>query len=252
MQKNVNVTERQAKILAAIVREYSNNGQPVGSEEIQDKYNFGVSSATIRNEMAALEKIGFIEQPHTSAGRVPTDAGYRYFVNELMKRFELSLREQKALREQLVQLAAEHQEFSKRIARLLAQKTEQAAFALLPEEAAAAGLSNLLQNSGNVAREEMVEMVQFFENIDEHAANMLTKFFNEKPEALIGREHNLPQISDYSLVVSKVTLPDGKTGLIGIIGPKSMRYDRNISVVEYFTKFLSSGLAVILIMHWRF
>lgn len=249
MQKSI--TERQAKILAAIVREYSNTATPVGSEEIQDKYNFGVSSATIRNEMAALERIGFIEQPHTSAGRVPTDAGYRYFVNELMKRFELSLKEQKTLREQLVALQTEHQEFGKRIARLLAQKTEQAAFALLPEEAAAAGLSNILQGS-TVDREGLVEVVQFFENIDEYAANMLTKFFNDKPEALIGREHHLPQISDYSMIISKVTLPSGKQGLIGIIGPKSMRYDKNISVVEYFTKFLSSGMAIVLLMHWRF
>lgn len=249
MQKSI--TERQAKILAAIVKEYSNTGQPVGSEEIQDKYNFDVSSATIRNEMAALEKLNFIEQPHTSAGRVPTDSGYRYFVNELMKRFELSLKEQKLLREQLLALQAEHQEFGKRIARLLASKTEQAAFALLPEEAAAAGLSNILQTS-NADRQEMVDVVQFFENIDEHAGNLLTKFFADKPEALIGREHHLPQISDYSMIVSKVTLPDGKRGLIGIIGPKSMRYDKNISVVEYFSKFLSSGLAIALLIHWRF
>src|SRR5882724_10554343 len=95
-----NITERQAKILAAIVKEYSNSGEPIGSEEIQDKYNFDVSSANIRNEMAALEKSGYIEQPHTSAGRVPTDIGYRYFVSELMKRFEMSIKEQKLLRQQ--------------------------------------------------------------------------------------------------------------------------------------------------------
>ena len=250
------ITERQARILAAIVKEYSNSGEPIGSEEIQDKYDFGVSSATIRNEMVALEKSGYIEQPHTSAGRVPTDIGYRYFVSELMKRFEMSLKEQKLLRQQLSELHQEHQEFGKRIARLLAQKTEQAAFALLPEEASSAGLSNIFQSASfqntNAGKQDMVEMVQFFENIDEYAGKMLTKFLSEKPEALIGSEHHLPQISNYSLIVSKVNLPDGKTGLIGIIGPKSMRYDKNISVVDYFSKFLSSGMAIALLIHWRF
>jgi|SRR5579872_2464844 len=248
MQKAL--SERQAKILAAIVKEYSNSGSPVGSEEIQDKYNFDISSATIRNEMAALEKARFIEQPHTSAGRIPTDSGYRYFVNELMKRFEISLKEQKLLRQQLLELQTEHQEFGKKIARLLASKTEQAAFALLPEEAAAAGLSNILQSAED--KQGMIDVAEFFENIDEHAGRMLIKFFTDRPETLIGSEHHLPQISDYSMIVSKFRLPDGQKGLIGIIGPKSMRYDKNISMVEYFTKFLSSGLAIALLIHWRF
>src|SRR6266481_6810731 len=122
------ITERQGKILAAIVRQYSDSGAPLGSEEIGEKYNFKVSSATIRSEMSALEKLGYIEQPHTSAGRVPTDVGYRYFVNELMKRFEISLREQHALQIQLQVLQRQHQELGRNISKLLAQKTEQAAF----------------------------------------------------------------------------------------------------------------------------
>ena len=250
----MSITERQAKILAAIVKEYSSNGQPVGSEEIQDKYNFGISSATIRNEMAALEKLNYIEQPHTSAGRVPTDIGYRYFVNELMKCFELSIKEQKAMREQLVFLQRQHQELGRNIARLLAQKTDQAAFALLPEENSSgtgsgfssAGLSNILQNS-DLDQQGLINIVQFFENIDEYSDKMLAQIFQERPEALIGKEHRLPQISNYSLVVTKVNLPDGQSGMIGIIGPKSMRYDKNLSILEYFAKLLSGGLLILLI-----
>jgi transcriptional regulator of heat shock response len=250
-QQASSITERQARILAAIVKEYSESGQPVGSEEISQKYSMQISSATVRNEMAALEKMGYIEQPHTSAGRIPTDFGYRYFVNELMKRFELSLKEQKLLRGQLLSLAEEHQELGKRIAKILAQKTDQAAFALLPDQSSATGLSNILQSS-NLEKSEIASVVNFFENIDEYAQQMLADSFPEQSETLIGHEHNLPQINDYSLIISKLNLPDGKRGLIGIIGPKSMRYDKNISVVEYVAKFLSgSALLVILISSFR-
>lgn len=242
------ISLRQAKLLAAIVKEYSNSAQPIGSEEINQKYKFGISSATIRNEMMALEKMGYIEQPHTSAGRVPTDLGYRYFINELMKRFELSLKEQQILRQELLSYQERAQELSRGIAKLLADKTDQAAFALLPEETSATGLSNILQRS-NLDKKGMVEVVQFFEDIDEYADQMLTNFFKEKPEALIGKEHQLVPLQNYSLIVSKVDLPSGKKGLIGILGPKSMRYDKNMSLVEYVAKFLSSGGALLLLIH---
>lgn len=243
----VELTERQAKILAAIVKEYSNQAQPVGSEDLNNRYNFNVSPATIRNEMMALEKLGYIEQPHTSAGRVPTDKGYRYFVNQLMHRFELSLKEQKLLQAQVNALQAQHQELGKNISKLLAQITDQAAFTLLPDEVSATGLANILQDS-NLDKTGIIEVVQFFENIDEFADKMLTKFFADKPEALIGAEHHLPHISNYSLVISKIHLPSGKNGLIGIIGPKSMRYDKNMTVVEFVAKYLSVGSSAAMVL----
>ena len=241
------ITERQAKILAAIVREYADNAEPVGSEEINAKYNFNVSPATIRNEMSALEKMGYIEQPHTSAGRVPTDFGYRYFVNELMKRFEISLKEQNALKQQLLQLQNQNQETGRNIAKLLAQRTDQAAFALLPEETSVAGFANIISNP-NADQETIAEVAQFIDDIDQHAQRMLGNFLASRPAALIGSEHHLPQISNYSMVVSEVHFANGKKGIIGIVGPKSMRYDKNISMVEYIAKLLSGGLLVTLLL----
>lgn len=243
------LSERQAKVLAVIVKEYSNSGEPVGSDEVSQKYKLNVSSATIRNDMAALEKMGYIEQPHTSAGRVPTDLGYRYFVNELMKRFELSIKEQRELRIHLRTLQQQHQELGRKISRLLAEKTDQAAFALFPEESSAAGLTNILQQANLTDKSDIMEVVNFFENIDEYAQKMLTTFFADKPETLIGKEHHLANISNYSLIVSKVALPEGKSGLIGIIGPKAMRYDKNITLVDYVAKVLSgsaTGLVLLL------
>ncbi|MDX1622238.1 MAG: hypothetical protein R3320_14670, partial [Nitriliruptorales bacterium] len=75
--------DRKVRILRAIVTEYVANGEPVGSRRVVEVARLDVSAATVRNEMAALEELGYIEQPHTSAGRVPTDRGYRYFVDDL-------------------------------------------------------------------------------------------------------------------------------------------------------------------------
>ena len=80
---------RKQKILEAVVLDYIETAEPVGSRTISKKYNLGVSSATIRNEMADLEEMGLIEQPHTSAGRVPSEAGYRYYVDYLMAQSDI-------------------------------------------------------------------------------------------------------------------------------------------------------------------
>jgi transcriptional regulator of heat shock response len=256
---NIEPTSRTAQILAAIVREYANTAQPVGSAEITAKYKLKVSPATIRNEMAVLEKSGYIEQPHTSAGRVPTDKGYRFFVNELMRRVEMSAREQQLLRGEILQLQQKYQELGKEmsrsLARLIASKTDQAAFALMPEDSFSAGFSNILMHPG-VDKNELVEVSEFFENIDQRSEGMLHKYLTGKSETLIGAELTagdskklgFPQIpKNYSMIVSKVQLPSGKEGVIGIVGPKSMRYDKNISMLDYIAKLLSGGLLMTLV-----
>lgn len=89
--------ERKQKVLRAIINDYISTAEPVGSRTIAKKYDLGVSPATIRNEMADLEELGYIEQPHTSAGRVPSDRGYRYFVDCLMKKQQLTTDEEKKI-----------------------------------------------------------------------------------------------------------------------------------------------------------
>ncbi|MFR8976261.1 MAG: heat-inducible transcriptional repressor HrcA, partial [Eubacteriales bacterium] len=87
------MNERKRKILHTIINEYVTNAEPVGSRHIAKNLDLGLSSATIRNEMADLEEMGYLEQPHTSAGRVPSDKGYRFYVNELMNGYEVSQRD---------------------------------------------------------------------------------------------------------------------------------------------------------------
>jgi len=89
--------ERKEKVLQAIIKDYISTAEPVGSRTIAKKYNLGVSPATIRNEMADLEELGYIEQPHTSAGRVPSERGYRYYVDCLMNKKKLNKEEERTI-----------------------------------------------------------------------------------------------------------------------------------------------------------
>ena len=85
MVESGGLDKRKAYILATVVYEYIATAEPVGSQVLTQKYNLGISSATVRNEMAELEASGYLTQPHTSAGRIPSDAGYRTYVDQLMQ-----------------------------------------------------------------------------------------------------------------------------------------------------------------------
>lgn len=240
------ISQRQAKILAALVKENCDTGLPVSSKELVDKYHFGLSPATIRSEMVELEKGGFIVQPHTSSGRVPTDKGFRYFVNVLMEKVKLSVKEQARLRMEVLQLQTVNVEIGRRLAKLMSKTTDQASFALFPEEVSTVGLSKILDNP-TLPPADAKEIVEFFDNIDEYAEKMFKDYDEAKPKAVIGKEISLSKNSDYSMIVSGLKLPSGKKGVIGLVGPKSMKYEKNLSFMEYITKLLGGGAAVILL-----
>jgi transcriptional regulator of heat shock response len=246
MDTKADLTHRQAKILAAIVKENCDTGMPVASRDIVEKYDFGLSPATIRNEMQELESNGYIAQPHTSAGRVPTDRGFRYFVNELMDKVQLTLKEQASLRQEVMKLQMINAEVGRRLAKLLAAHTAQASFAILPEEISAVGLSNILENK-QLPAEDAHEIAQFFDHLDEYAESMLQDYADEEPQAFIGKELKLSKRSDYSMIVSGVRLPSGEKGVIGVIGPKSMPYQKHMSLLDYLAKIIGGGAAVALL-----
>lgn len=246
------ITTRQAQILAAIVKEYSSAGKPVASEELLQKFPFKVSSATIRNEMKALEEMRYITQPHTSAGRIPTDKGYRFFVNKLMRHMELTSAEQLRVKRELSRLKSQYMELGRGISKLLAETSEGAAFALLPaspqggpESVGISGLSKMVEQSDSP--EEIKEIAEFLDELEERGPSLVAKDSGHV-ETFIGREAPLPVKADFSLVVTRIKTPDGKTGLIGIVGPKRMKYERNVSLLEYVSKLIAGGLGVYLII----
>ncbi|MEU0534286.1 heat-inducible transcriptional repressor HrcA [Amycolatopsis tolypomycina] len=126
-----NAEERRFEVLRAIVADYVSNQEPVGSKAIVERHNLGVSSATVRNDMATLEEEGYITQPHTSAGRVPTDKGYRLFVDRLSEIKPLSTAERRAITT-FLDSGTDLDDVLKRSVRLLAQLTRQVAVVQYP------------------------------------------------------------------------------------------------------------------------
>src|SRR5437899_12018265 len=126
------LTVRRQRLLRFIIDEYVTTAQPVGSNALVEKYGLPVSAATIRNEMARLEDEGYIAQPHTSAGRVPTDMGYRYYVEALMEEEALPEELQQTIRHQFHQAARELEEWARLAAAILAARVRNAAIVTTP------------------------------------------------------------------------------------------------------------------------
>lgn len=123
---------RKQKVLLAIVHDYIATAEPVGSRTVAKKYKLGVSPATIRNEMADLEEQGFIEQPHTSAGRIPSERGYRYYVDFLMRKQELSKEEEELIRQEYKDKVRDMGQVINKTGLLLSQLTHYTAMVLTP------------------------------------------------------------------------------------------------------------------------
>lgn len=134
MKEPGSLDKRKAYILATVVYEYIATAEPVGSQTLTQKYNLGVSSATVRNEMAELEAGGYLVQPHTSAGRIPSDSGYRTYVDRLMQPEELGTEERRRIREELRDASHELDEIIDHTTRLLGRLSNNLAFVTRPQQ----------------------------------------------------------------------------------------------------------------------
>ena len=118
------LSERQKSLLLLVIRDYIETAQPVGSKHIVGRYHLDLSSATIRNEMAALTEMGYLRQPHTSAGRVPTEEGYRYFVSQMMQSAELPESVQRTISHQFYQSRPDVDQWMTLAASILAHQSQ--------------------------------------------------------------------------------------------------------------------------------
>lgn len=130
----MDLNERKLRILQAIIGDFINTGEPVGSRTLSKKYELGISPATIRNEMADLEDMGFLTHIHTSSGRIPSDKAYRLYVNELMKKKVLTPQEKKAISDKLRSDISEFEKTIQHAASLLSEITNLTSFAMTPEQ----------------------------------------------------------------------------------------------------------------------
>lgn len=126
------LTERQKTLLLLIIRDYIETAQPVGSQRLVEHFHLGMSSATVRNEMAALTEMGYLRQPHTSAGRVPTEEGYRLFVGELMHHVDLPPAVQHTISHQFFQARHDVEQWMRLAASILAHQSQSVSLVTAP------------------------------------------------------------------------------------------------------------------------
>lgn len=242
------MNSRQQQVLAAIVELYTETALPVGSQALLEHTDFDVSSATLRNDMALLEEEGYLYQPHISAGRIPTDQGYRYYVEEIMSDESLSINEQKKLQKELLELRAKHARLGRSTAKLLSMLSGNLAVSgvIGRDELYDFGMKELLEQSEFQELDEMCRLVEALDTLDEKFDTLLKQVRDGETHIFIGKENPIKEISNCSMVVAPYESTEGK-GILAIIGPKRMEYAKNKSLIEYMKKLLSSSTAFLII-----
>lgn len=231
---------RQQQILSAVVEEYTATALPVGSDIIAEKY-VEASPATIRAEMAELENEEYLFQPHTSAGRIPTDKGFRFYVDKLMGEKPLPLKEQKRLQLELLEVKAQYNRMARTAAKLLSSFTKTFAAVGIPEEEARSesGIKEFFSNPEFTEVDQVAQAAEILDYLDEWIDKIITQNLDENIKIYIGSENPVSKLHDYSMIISKCSLADGRQGYIAIVGSKRMEYNRNVSLIECVKRLLN-------------
>ncbi len=233
--------ERKKRVLQAIVKHFVETAEPVGSQTILVSYKFHVSPATIRNDMMFLENEGYIFQPHTSAGRVPTTKGYRLYVDEMADFDTARLKALAALKNIREKYKAEKvREKLYDAVNLLARATNLVSFATLPDNPRTffLGMSNVLKQP-EFAKDTVIasEVFEVLEKSDNFLNTLSGLNIDDSVKTFIGEENVLTQIQSCSIIVTRYK-KDGFEGYFGLLGPKRMNYAFNIVLIEEIKKLL--------------
>lgn len=235
----MDLTERQIQIIKTIVEEYTETAQPVGSVSLENKYRLGVSPATLRNEMAVLEEKGFLAQPHTSSGRIPTSMAIKFYINELMREKELSVAEEVNVKSRVWDHRFNYDDLLREATRVLADRTKALCIATTNTgHAYHAGYGYLLNS---VEFENLAVTRELLFMLDSH--QRMLEIFNRAAgnnpiHILVGNELGIGLLEPVSCVFAEIRIGD-KHGNLGIIGPSRQEYGRNIPFVRYVANLVN-------------
>ncbi len=237
----MNLTNRQFKILVEIIEQYSEVAAPVGSVTLAKL--FEVSSSTIRLEMSRLEELGLIKQPHTSAGRIPTDKGYRLYVNHLNenRRADQPVVADDRLKQAFAQKIASGVKTDKMIRQAvkgLADVTGNFGFATIGDQIYTCGLTNLFNQPDFTEHQDIVALSNLIDNLEPWLKEARP---NKSISVFIGSENPIGKQSGASLIISKFNSPYSDRSYIGILGSTRQSYPKVMSLVEH-TGFLLEDL----------
>jgi len=264
------ITERQKAILNSVVGEYINSAQPVSSQLLEKRYDFGICPATIRIEMQKLTDAGFIYQPHTSAGRVPTDKGYRFFVDKSLTRAEAeamktsfsslpSPRKRGSVGGDEAAASSTKEEFSEfeddfgikglfdkefeNTIKFIQSLTKNLALASSALVSSYLSQEKILWKEGWEGvfgepefkeKEQILNFTKFFKDFEESIENLK---INSEIKIYIGKENPFSRNRDFSIIISKCRLPE-EEGILAILGPKRMAYNKNIGLIKSLAEAL--------------
>ncbi len=235
------MTERQAKLLAAIIEQYAEIAAPVGSITLAKL--FGVSSATIRAEMATLEEHGYIAQPHTSAGRVPTDKGYRFYVNQLSDVpqpndvSQIADRNARAIDARVATYTDRTDRAIRSAVDSLVEITRNLGLATIGDQLYMNGMGNLFSQPEFAANPEQV--ARLIDNLEPWLREAAP---NEPLNVFIGTENPIGRNSQASLIISRFRSPYSDHSYIGVLGPTRQDYAKVMRLVRHTGAMLEEVL----------
>lgn len=229
------MTERQRDILNWIVREYINSARPVSSQLLEKKAKFGICPASIRIEMQKLADKGYLSQPHTSAGRIPTDRGYRFFVDDLLeKQNEFWEETENWFNEEMIE---DDIKFIQSLTRTLASSSQSLALSYLEKEKIfwKEGWEGILRKPEFEEKDYFLVFTEFLEDFEKGIDDFEV---NSKIKIYIGKESPWKSAKDFSIISARCSLPEKREGIISLLGPKRMDYDKNISLMKSLVEAL--------------
>lgn len=233
------LSSRQTQILKSLIDEYIETAEPVGSEALEKKFSLGVSPATIRNEMVALTKLGYLKQPHTSAGRYPTPVAMKFYINQLMEEKEMSLAEEVKTKEEVLESREDIDQMMRGIAHSLAQKTGNLAICTLGEGGVwHSGYANLFSQPEFSNLELSLSVFSFIEEVKRIHELFFEKMTGSSPVEIIFGEELGWSGFDYLGIVGSRFKAAGHEGAMAVIGPTRLRYPTVVPVLRYYRNLI--------------
>lgn len=230
------MTDRQTQILSSIIEQYAEVASPVGSSLLAKVFH--VSSATIRAEMAELEREGYIMQPHTSAGRVPTDKGYRFYVNNLSEEKVPVPGAERALSARVSGGGLPERTIRNAVDTLV-ELTHNLGLATIGNQLYMSGLSNLFGQPEFMQSDQVRQVAQLLDNLEPWLREAAP---NEPLSVFIGRENPIGRTAGCSLIISKFVSPYSDQSYIGVLGPTRQSYRDVMTLVAHAGKSLEEVL----------
>jgi transcriptional regulator of heat shock response len=227
----MDITERQKEILMAIINEFMDSSEEVGSLSLLEKYDLGVSSATIRNEMAKLMELGLLEKSHISSGRYPTDQALRMYVGNILGSSSLNPLITVEIRQGIFRDRFSKESVINSILKILSNETESIAFIVIDNLPRYWGLSNIFKYEELRDWEKIQRIVNILEDSD-FLNNMMDKYSGSGVSLVIGSESGIKNLGECSMVFTNMPFWNTNNSHIGIIGSKRMDYAKSIPALR--------------------